>query len=127
MSLRAYLITVTAGTAISWAAWAFVLFNIDPVLQPVLGPALFYCSLFLALSGTFSLVGFFLRLVFVRGELPYHFIGVSFRQSLLFAALLVGALLLQSQRFFTWWNAILFVVAVTILEFFFVTRNANAR
>jgi len=113
------------GSAICWGAWFLVLFNIDPYSSGWIGRASFYIILFLALLGTLSLVGFFIRLIFVRKSVLFRHIGVSLRQAVLFSILITISFILQSSRLFTWWNAILLVFSFTLLEFFFLSRKAR--
>lgn len=84
----------------------------------------FYISLFLALTGTASLVGFMIRAIFTEKEALFRYMGVSLRQAILFSILLTTSLLLQGNRLFKWWNAILLIVGLTILELFFITRTS---
>jgi hypothetical protein len=39
----------------------------------------------------------------------------------LLAVLITGLILLQSQRLLTWWNIILFILGLTVLEFFLIS------
>ena len=84
----------------------------------------FYISLFLALVGTFSVLGFVMRVILLKK----HFflsrqVAVSFRQALLLSLLITAALVLQSRSLLTWWTALLVVAALTLLEFFFITAK----
>lgn len=110
-------------TTLCWIGWITVLFFIDPDQTEFIGIFLFYLSLFFALIGTFSLLGFFFRVWFSRKEIVFQHVGISFRQALLFSLLLVGSLALQGLRILTWWNAALFIVSISILEFFFLSRK----
>lgn len=53
---RNYLIAVLAASFISWISFAVVLYRLSPFSQVYLSLSLFYASLFVALSGTFSMV-----------------------------------------------------------------------
>lgn len=112
-------------TLVCWLGWITVLFYIDPHSTGVVGLILFYLSLFFALIGTFSLLGFFFRVWFLKTEMIFRHVGIAFRQALLFALLLVGSLILQGMRVFTWWNAGLFLVSLSLIEFFFLSRKEN--
>jgi len=116
---------MTVVTLICWIGWITVLFYIEPANSGFVGLLLFYVSLFFALIGTFSLLGFFFRVWFSRAEIIFQHVGIAFRQALLFSLLLVGSLLLQGMRTLTWWNAILFVISLAILELFFLTRKST--
>lgn len=88
---------------------------------------LFYGSLLLALVGTFSLLGFFLRVWFTKEEVIFRHLGISTRQSIWFALLLVGSLLLLGAGYLRWWSEILLIVFLVLLEFFFLSRKVGKR
>lgn len=123
MSLKKFLIIITVVTVICWIGWIVVLFYIDPKGTGFIGLFLFYISLFFALIGTFSILGFFIRVWFSKKEMVFQHVGIAFRQSLLFSILLVGSLVLQGMRIFTWWNALLFVFCLAVLEYFFLSHK----
>lgn len=123
--LKSYLLLAVFGTLVCWSAWALVLFNIDPVVSGFIGLASFYCSLFLALLGTFALIGFAVRRTFSRATVAYHQIGVSIRQGVFLALVVVGALLLRGSGLYTWWNLLVLIAGCTLIEFFFLTRETT--
>lgn len=123
MSLKKYLIFTTTATLVSWIAWLIVLFYINPAEAGFIGFLLFYVSLFFALIGTFSLVGFFGRVWFTKEQIIFRHLGVSTRQSFFFAVLVVGILLLQGAGLYRWWTVISLVLLLTLLEFFFISRK----
>ncbi|MEK7168053.1 MAG: hypothetical protein AAB791_03580 [Patescibacteria group bacterium] len=109
---------MSIATGICWLVLVGVLFQMDPTDSGLIGLILFYASIFLSLLGTFFLSSFLWRKLFNKFALEFRLVGASFRQSFFFACLIVGVLFLQSQHFLTWWNLLLLVVAVTIIEFF---------
>ncbi|MBU2228912.1 hypothetical protein KJ810_00730 [Patescibacteria group bacterium] len=123
MPLRRYLFIMGFGTLISWGALVLVILNIDPFASGFIGLFSFYVMLFLSLMGTFSLFGFFVRIIFVRRSVLFRHIGVSLRQSVLFSLLIMISLMLQANSLFTWWNAILLILGLALLEFFFLGRE----
>lgn len=129
MTLRQYLILMTAGTALSWIAVALVVATVDPNKAPMAVFAVFYASMFLALTGTFSVIGFLLRIGLLKQQLVVsRHVAISFRQSLLLATLLVIAMYLASKSLLNWWNALIIVAALTVFEFFFISaKNAEPR
>lgn len=123
MSLVKYLITMLAGTLISFVVWVYVLFNIDPTNTSILGFVFFYISLGLTLVGLFSLIGFGVRKAFMKQELDFRHVYVSFRQAVFISLILIVVLLLESNDLFTWLNVILLVIALTALDFFIISRG----
>lgn len=125
MSLIKYLITMFAGTLISFIAWIYVLFNIDPTQTSALGFAFFYISLGLTLIGLFSLIGFGARKIFMKKELDFRHVYVSFRQAIFISLILIVVLLLESNNLFSWLNVIFLIVALTALDFFIVSKGSS--
>lgn len=123
MSLRAYLIGIFISTILCWAAWGLTILNIDPTDSGTLGLASFFGSLFFALAGTFGLIGFFTRVWLSGNEIIYENIGISFRQSFLLSLCIIGLLALQAIRMLTWWNGILLVLIIIMLEFYFMAKR----
>jgi len=127
MPLKKYLIFMTTSTIICWIAWLVVLFYVNPDEGGFIGFVLFYLSLLIALIGTFSLIGFFCRVWFSKERIIFRHLGISTRQSVWFSALLIGVLLLQGTHYLRWWSALLLVILVTLMEFFFLSRKVVHR
>jgi hypothetical protein len=109
------------GTIVASATFFLVLFRVDPATAGALGFTLFYLSLFFAVAGAVSIVGFLIRVLMHREEMLSRLVGLSFRQAVLLSALAVGALALHARDLLSWWNSVLLVAAVTIVEFFFIS------
>jgi hypothetical protein len=123
MALRTYLIGIFIGTILCWAAWGLTISNIDPTDAGILGLASFFSSLFFALAGTFGLIGFYIRVWLSGNEIIYENIGLSFRQGVLISLCIIGILALQGIRMLTWWNGILLVLIIIMLEFYFMAKR----
>ena len=121
MTLRQYLILMTISAIFCWVIWAFVLYLIDPTGAGFLGFVFFYLSLFLSLVGTLAVLGLLLRMKFGNEELVFKTVTTSFRQAILLGLLTIGGLILKSQRILTWWNIIFLVLALVVMEFFFMS------
>lgn len=121
MTLKQYLILMSLCAIFCWAIWISVLYLIDPTEAGILGFVFFYLSLFLSLVGTISVIGLLFRMKWGKEELIFKTVFVSFRQAIMLSTLLVGSLFLKSKNLLTWWNAVFLILALTILEFFFVS------
>ena len=117
MSLKQYIILMLGGTLLCWAAWMLVVVFLDPASAGWLGFGFFYSSLYLASVGSFSLIGMGIRLLLVKESAAFRQVAVAFRQAFFFGFLVVAALFLQSKNIFTWWNMVLLVAALTLVEF----------
>ncbi len=121
MTLRKYLIFLFVCTGFCWLTWFFVIRYTNPETTGWLGFAFFYLSLFVSLVGTFSIFGFLVRTMFKREEVIYKKIDVSSRQSIILSLLIIISLILQSQRLMTWWNFVILVAAISLVEIFFIS------
>jgi len=121
MTLKKYLITMSLTTLICWACWFFVVFTINPEITNSVGFVLFYSSLFLSVIGTSALLGFLVRFVALKQHLAFRLVKEAFRQSFLFASLIIVSLILLSHDLFTWLNLFFLVAGLSVLEFFLLS------
>ena len=94
----------------------------NPSERNFLSIVLFYLSLCVFLTGLFSLFLFWLRNKTSSDELTQVHMGVSFRQGLFLSIILIVILILQSFRVLTWWDGLLAVGAVLMMELYFLAR-----
>ena len=125
MSLKQLILIVGLATALCWVAWIFVIFEVDPTASGWIGLLLFYIGFLAALLGTFFIISLLVRKYSKQDELEYQLVGRSFRQSFFLALLSDGLLLLQSYKLLTWWNLVILVIAVGILEYFFLSFKSS--
>lgn len=126
MSLKKYLISISVTTLFAWVSWVTVLFYIDPA-SGWLAHVLFHGSLFLAVLGTFSLIGFYIRVRTRTTEAIFRHIGISFRQGVMLAVLVIGSLVLMGAGLYSWWSAGLYILFLIILELFFLSHAKTDR
>lgn len=109
---------------LSWSGFAAVINFINPNESGFIGHFLFYSILFLATVATLSIFGFLLRSRILQGELAFRQVAVTFRQAFWFGLLVTISLWLEARDLLTWWNLILLILGLTLLEFFFLSlRN----
>ena len=115
------------GTALSWSAVILIMTMVDPTgTQPIIF-IVFFTSLFMALTGTFSVLGFVSRIALLGKAFRLsRQVAISFRQAVILALLVTLALFLQSRSMLTWWTAFLAVALATVLESFFISAKAKA-
>ncbi|MBI3572785.1 MAG: hypothetical protein HY092_01125 [Candidatus Kerfeldbacteria bacterium] len=124
MSLIRFLVVVSIGTALSWVSWVMIITSLDPsgggsVL------ALFYLSLFLALMGSLTIIGFFLRYWLEADKVLFQQIAVSLRQASLLSGALVLALMLQAARWLNVWTLIILLLLAGVIEMFFLAGQTQ--
>ena len=108
---------MSLGTIICWIAWVFILFNIDPVQADFLAFTFFYSSLFLALLGTFSVIGFlFRRRVIKEDEIIFRHVKRTFRQGIMLSTWTILFLFLQQIKLLTWWIATILIILFIVIE-----------
>lgn len=107
-------------TLVCWLGFLFVIWTINPEETSWLGFSLFYLSLFLAIVGTASLIGFIIRFVGLKQNIAFRSVRDAFRQSFLLAFLITAILFLLSKNLFSWLNVFFLVIGLSIFEFFLV-------
>ncbi len=114
-----------AAALICWAAFGYILWTVNPEVTNTTGFLLFYLSLFLAASGSAAIIGFVIRFIGLKRELVFNSVKQAFRQSFLFAFLIVSALFLLSKDLFSWLNLLLLIAGLSVLEFFMISYNSR--
>ena len=124
MTLRSSLLVFGMGSGCAWAAFFLILFTVPPETAGSLGEGFFFGSLLVALAGTRTTLGVLGR-TRVSTLLPMLHIGPAFRQGALLAVAATGLLLLQRFRFLRWWNVLLFVGVLVVVDVL-LTRGKEA-
>ncbi|PKM91599.1 hypothetical protein CVU82_00075 [Candidatus Falkowbacteria bacterium HGW-Falkowbacteria-1] len=123
MSLKKYLFFMAFLSLLLWAVFVFIAKAVDPEITNWVGLALFYSSLFLALSGSLAVLGFFVRSLFSKKNLKINLVKTSFRQSFLFSFLLISILFMLAENLFSWLNVIIIILILSILEYIFMSEK----
>lgn len=127
---RRFLEFISAITVIALVGWGIVIYRLDPCLTPslegcqkvsFLALILFTLSLFFALLGIFTLLGFFLRRQ-LQGEFFYDQMGISLRQGLLLALTAILSMFLFLYGVLTWWSGFLLLAIILLIEVYFTAR-----
>lgn len=116
MTLTRYLLFLLFSTILCWASWLLVIFRINPNVSGAWGPFFFYLTLFFALTGTLALIGFGIRALLFKKELPYKLVATSFRQALLLSGVVVTSLILQANQLLEWWSLGLLGLGAAAIE-----------
>jgi hypothetical protein len=104
-------------------AFIFVVRLVDYDSSGLAGKLLFFGSLFFALSGFFNLLLLWLRKKQVDADNAFSNVGLSFRQGMLLALFAVGLLILQSLRILIWWDGLLLLAGIFLIELYFVSKD----
>ncbi len=122
MSARFYLWFCGVLTVICWIIAIGIILVSDPYLIEIKIFAAFFISLLSALIGSLTLLGYNIRIRLSKREILYAHLGISLRQAILFSLVIVGLLLLQAARVLNWWDGVLLVSAILLLELYFRTK-----
>lgn len=123
MTIKQFILVMILATIICWVALVAVLYYVNPYQANILGMGAFYGSLFLATSGTLGLVTLFFRAKTNKEAPLFRLVLLSFRQSLFLGFILAASFYLQSASLLTWWNAIILISAVSVMEMFFMSTQ----
>lgn len=123
MSHTKYLSIVAVAGIVSWVAWVVVISKLDPFESKGLALGMFYLSLLIALTCTFTILGFYLRLWLNNNEFFYQHIHLALRQGILLSIIVLGCLTFQILRVLTWWSGALLILTVTFVEMYFVAKD----
>lgn len=121
MTLKSYLNAMAVATSVAFMGWGLVLMYIDPGSAGYMGMVLFYTTLFLGMMGFFTLISFSLKRWISNNEIIFSYIAGSFRQGFWLAVIIVGLLMMQGARILNWWDALLFVASISLLELYFIS------
>jgi hypothetical protein len=113
---------MAVATSVAFMGWGLVLLYIDPSSSGYMGITLFYLTLFLGLMGFFTLISFSLKRWISNNEVIFSYIASSFRQGFWLAVIIVGLLLMQGARILNWWDALLFIASISLLELYFISE-----
>ncbi|MBN1779081.1 MAG: hypothetical protein JW816_02580 [Candidatus Buchananbacteria bacterium] len=125
MSSKVFSILIFLGSLLALTGWVLVVNNTDPAQSSWLIFSLFYLCLMFVVFGLLFLISEFFRQRFAKKTQLINRFKTSVRQSLFFAILIAGWLMLQSKGLAYWWVVILFILILTFLEFFFISASKN--
>jgi len=125
MSHNRYIAIIAGSGLLAWIGWLLVLFKLSPYQTLGLSLAFFYITLFIALSATLAVIGFYFRVWLFRNEIFYQHINVALRQGIFLSLIAVFCLIFQMMRVLSWWSGLLLVIIAVLLEFYFSARDSE--
>ena len=118
MKLQKTLFLIFVITLLALGTWLSLLFNIDPKITDNMTIIFFFLSLFIALSGLFTFIGFYLRIYFSNHEILFSALPAAVRQGLFLSMLITGLLVLKSLKVLNLWDGLVFAAIIVIPELF---------
>lgn len=125
MTLRSYIVLMILATIACYLGFGAILFFFDPFASGFWALILFYASLFLALIGTFALIGLIVRLIFTKDNLVFKKVTTSFRQGIWLSILSCVTLYLNKINLVNWKYLLPLVGALVLLELFFISYKSK--
>lgn len=118
MSHSRYLLWIFVASLLGWGSVALVMYRLDPYESTGLAMTLLFIGLFIALTATFALLGYFIRRQIHQSEIFYSHVNVALRQGLLLSVCSLACLFLLIFNALTWWSGLLIIVFITLIEFY---------
>lgn len=125
MGVRLFTVLVAASTVLAAVSLGIVVTTIDPFAAGAAGFVAFYISLLLTLVGLLFIAGSGVRLRLAGRQSSADRVRNALRQSILLTLLVLGWTMLQAAELARWWVMLLLVGIVSLLEFFFMTRQGT--
>ncbi|KKQ18237.1 MAG: hypothetical protein US31_C0007G0043 [Berkelbacteria bacterium GW2011_GWA1_36_9] len=119
MVLRIYLFSLYLTLFLSFGLLSLIFFNVNPYTSPVWMIFLLYFSFFLFWMSFFGVIGFYLKIWASNREVIFAHLLPTLRQSVLMGIALTGLLFLFQIKVLSWWVAVLFILAVLMIELYF--------
>lgn len=125
MSLATYLWGIRLFTLFAFFAWLGVIIALDPEMTGGMGAGLFFISLFAFLTGILTLCVTWVYRKALGDTGAAHHLAMAFRQAFFLALYALGIVFFQYERILTWWDALLLLAAVLLIEFSFRSFSQN--
>lgn len=123
MAFRLYLFSLFVTLVVSGGLLILLVFGVDPYQAPAWITFLFYFSLLLLLAAGLSISGFYLKVWASNREVIFAHLLPTLRQSLFISFALVGILFLKQLKVLNWWNCLMLLAAIGLIELFFRARK----
>lgn len=123
MTLKSYIWGMRLVALFSFIALGLVINYVDPEKSGIVGKVLFYLIFFFFLSSFFNLFLLWIRKRALGKEAVSLNISLSFRQGALLAIFVAGLMVLQSMSLLIWWDGLLLLAGVFLVELYFLSRN----
>lgn len=129
MSYKKYIYWIGSVAIAGWISLILVITKLDPCTGPgsialcksasTFAVLLGFLSAFFALTATFSLMGFGIRLWLHRYEIYLDHLNISLRQGLLLTLCALGCIGLLLLGALTWWSGFLLILIIILFELYF--------
>lgn len=125
MTTRKYLFILTIITVIAWVLWVMVIKLIDPTMGSSLALLLFYLTLFFSLAGSFTIIGYLIRMLTDAEEMLRVRLNISGRQGILFSILVITSLILKASGQLNGLTIVISILILSLVEFLFLSLTSK--
>ncbi len=125
MHYNKYLGIIGGAGAITWIGWTLVVTQLSPYKNMPISLILFFLTLFIALTCTFTVIGFYFRIWLLKNEIFYQHINISLRQGFFLSLIAILCLIFQIMKVLTWWSGLLVITSAILLEFYFSAKDSE--
>jgi hypothetical protein len=122
MTLQSYLWGIRVGTVISISAFCAIIFFTDPIEIGNIAFVIFYLTLFCSIAGVSVLTLTWIWRKMASDMLTLGEVGMAIRQGILIGLLSTSIVAMQQMKVLVWWDAIIVVGVVLMIELYFITR-----
>lgn len=109
---------------LAWIGWFLVITKMTPFESMGTALTFFFLTFFIALTGTFTVLGFYFRVWLLKNEIFYKHINVALRQGVFLSLITVFCLVFQMIRVLNWWSGLLLITIAVLLEFYFSSKDS---
>lgn len=121
--IRHLLFWLFSLTISSFALWLWVMQFINPFQADLLDFSIFYISLGGWIAGLVAFIIFYFRVSLSNKEIVYTFLAPSIRHGILASLAICGLLLFIMLKVLNIWTAIVYIVIIIGIEFFFQAKT----
>lgn len=125
MSHFRYLSFIGFAGLCAWIGFFLVITKLSPLDHTGISLSLFFATFFMAVSSTFTVLGFYFRVWLFRNEIFYKHINIALRQGVFLALIAVFCLIFLMLKLLNWWTGLLLISVVVLLEAYFSSRDSE--
>lgn len=125
MSHFRYLSFIGFAGLCAWIGFFLVVTKLNPFDHIGISLSLFFATFFMAVSSTFTVLGFYFRVWLFRNEVFYKHINIALRQGVFLALIAIFCLIFLMLKLLNWWTGLLLISVVVLLEAYFSSKDSE--
>ncbi|MEX1997881.1 MAG: hypothetical protein WEA04_04380 [Candidatus Andersenbacteria bacterium] len=127
MTVHAFVVGSGLMTLVAGSIWMLIILFLDPVQAGPAGYVLFFLSLFLAVAAGTGLIGYGVRRLVSREQLPAYSVRTALRQGVILGLFLNILLLLTLVRLYQWWLTVILTILFIFAELIFLSYDRSLK